>query len=243
MDWLSRYQRGDRDSVWHELRQLGAVTGDRAAEAQAICDEMARRARQNVEELVRRLAEDGYRFHSNDDARTAVQPHFPPSEQAGLFVEWLQERFGAVPMTVSSWIRHVGDVWLVGTHPEWDSSSAADPLVVEIEGLRFPDSPIQAYYEDCLESWEESREDGDEVGLFTLPISPDRHHKNNVSGGPPYGVVLPDGCANAQFIGETTMPFVAYLNHAFRSGGFPGRVDDVRAWRVRRRLSENLLPL
>lgn len=29
-----------------------------------------------------------------------------------------------------------------------------------------------------------------------LPLAPDRLHKDNVSGGPPYGIVLADGCVD-----------------------------------------------
>jgi hypothetical protein len=61
------------------------------------------------------------------------------------------------------------------------------------------------------------------AGLFVLPLSPDRVHKENVSGGAPYGFILPDGCADGLFAGETTMPFVSYLNHVFSHGGFPAR--------------------
>src|SRR5690349_16803257 len=67
--WLHRYQRGQRDQVWHELRQLGSTVRDfeAAEEAQLVCDEMAHRARQNIELIVERLSADGYRFHGNDD--------------------------------------------------------------------------------------------------------------------------------------------------------------------------------
>jgi hypothetical protein len=58
--------------------------------------------------------------------------------------------------------------------------------------------------------------------MFVLPVSPDMIHKDNVSGGPPYGIILPDGCADGLFVGETTMPFVSYLNWVFRNGGSPG---------------------
>jgi hypothetical protein len=54
-----------------------------------------------------------------------------------------------------------------------------------------------------------------------LPLAPDMLHKENLSGGPPYGVILPDGSADGLFAGETTTPFVSYLNWVFRNGGFP----------------------
>jgi hypothetical protein len=41
-------------------------------------------------------------------------------------------------MTFLSWVRLVGDVWLVGTHPQRAASASADPLVIEAEGSRYP---------------------------------------------------------------------------------------------------------
>ncbi len=77
-----------------------------------------------------------------------------------------------------------------------------------------------------------------------LPLAPDRLHKDNVSGGLPYGVVVCDGCVDGLFVAETTMPFVSYLNWVFGNGGFPYRAgSDPAAWQVRRDLAKDLLPL
>ncbi|MGK5680230.1 hypothetical protein [Actinoplanes sp. URMC 104] len=83
--WLSRYLAGDREQVWQDMRQLGGTVRERsnlAEEAQAVCDEMARRARQNVEVVIERLSDAGYRFHSNDDEQTPVRPHVAPTATA-----------------------------------------------------------------------------------------------------------------------------------------------------------------
>jgi hypothetical protein len=148
-DWLSRYRDGHRDQVWHELRQLGRAVHepDLAAQAQRVCDEMARRARRNIEVIVGRLTEQGYRFHANDDEQGPVTPYYPPGPESSQMADWLQGRFGAVPMTLLSWVRIVGDVWLVGTHPQWPDSASADPLVIQVEGSQHPDSPIREYFE------------------------------------------------------------------------------------------------
>ena len=101
--WLGRYLDGEREVVWHELRQLGAQVRDPAfaGEAQAVCDEMARRARRNIEVLLERLLEQGYRFHENDDACTPVQPLAGPGPDAESFVAWLEHTFGPVPTVLS----------------------------------------------------------------------------------------------------------------------------------------------
>ncbi|MGC5031073.1 hypothetical protein [Micromonospora sp. DT229] len=246
--WLRRYQDGHREQVWHELRQLGSAVQQRlelAEEAQLVCDEMARRARHNIEVVVRRLTAAGYRFHDNDDEQTPVpRPHIPPTADAPALADWLQQRFGALPMTVRSWIRLVGDVWLVGTHPQWSTSASADPLVIELEGSRYPDGEsIRDYYDGEASDWQEDHGREEEAGVFVLPVSPDRLHKENTSGGGPYGFILPDGGVDAVFVGETTTTFVAYLNQVFGSGGFPWPTGTEHEWQVQNDLAEGLLPL
>lgn len=233
-DWLTRYRNGQRDQVWHELGLLGGESG-RIDEARAVCDEMAHRARQNVEAIVERLTEDGFRFHDNNDAQTPATPHTPPTDDAAAHIAWLEQRIGSVPLTLSSWVRIVGDVWLVGTHPEWPTSAGADPLVIEVEGSRYPCSSMRKFVE---EEWNER----DDSEPFVLVVAPDQLHKDNVSGGSPYGIVLPDGGADGLFWQEgVTTPFVSYLNWAFQNGGFPGPDDDGQ--RIRDRLALDLLPL
>jgi hypothetical protein len=82
--WLDRYCAGHRAEVWHELRQLGAAVrdSDLSDEAQEVCDEMARRARRNVDVLVARLTEQGYRFHTNDYEQKTLVAHVPPGPDA-----------------------------------------------------------------------------------------------------------------------------------------------------------------
>ncbi|KOV82852.1 hypothetical protein [Nocardia sp. NRRL S-836] len=238
-NWLSRYESGQRDQVWLELLRLGDRVRESgwADEAQLVCDVMARRARHNVELIVERLTADGYRFHRNDDEQTPVRPHVPPTPAAGACVAWLEETFGPVPMTLSSWVRIVGDVWLVGTHPEWEASSAADPLVFEVERARSASAHLEREWADHREA-----EPG-AAGLFVLPTAPDMLHKSNTSGGGPYGIVLPDDRADGLFSWETTMPFVSYLNWVFANGGFPWDTGEDGQWAVRYRLGRDLLVL
>lgn len=97
-------------------------------------------------------------------------------ESAAAHADWLEQRFGLVPMTLLSWARIVGDVWLVGTHPQWSTSMGADPLVIEVEGSRCSGEPsIREYFDDEWTKWLDRRtEDPDTAGLFVLPLAPDR---------------------------------------------------------------------
>lgn len=250
-DWLNRYLAGESEGVWQELRQLGDRVRDPelADEAQAVCDEMARRARRNIETIIDRLREQGYRFHDNNDDQTPTEPFAPPGPDAEMYLRWLEERLGPLPMTLSSWVRLVGDVWLVGTHPQWQSSAAADPLVFEVEGTRRPGSGIRGHVEEEIERWQEEPSDpnpsftrgsGSEVELFVLPVAPDYLCKANISAVAPYGIALPDGCADAMFFGEVGMPLVSYLRWVFENGGFPRPTGDDAEWKVTYELAQGL---
>jgi hypothetical protein len=240
--WLERYRGGEREQVWHELRQVGEQVREPGVrdEAQSVCDEMARRARQNVDVIVGRLREQGYRFHMNDVGQQPVEPIREPGADAPELARWLEERFGDLPMVVSSWLRLVGDVWLVGTHPVWWQSAAADPLVIELEGSRYPDVSIRQHYEGEFDAWREWSGDNPDADAFVLPVAPDRLHKANVSGGDPYGFRMPDATAEGLFVGEVAMPFVSYLNGVFRHGGFPGDAPGDEQWAIKRDLADGL---
>ncbi|MBO0901774.1 hypothetical protein J1G42_14395 [Cellulomonas sp. zg-ZUI222] len=240
-DWLARYRGGAHREVWRELGDLGhrVREPEYAPEAQAVCDEWARRVRINLERIIDRLSDQGYRFHENDDAQTPAVPFAPASAGAAEHVRWLEQTFGTIPMTLSSWVRLVGDVWLVGTHPRWAGASAADPLVLEVEGTRYAGADMRALLLDELDQWEDTA-DGER---FQLPVAPDALHKDNVSGGPPYGVVLPDAAADGRIVTTDEMALVDYVRLVFDRGGFAGCSEQDRRGAVITSLGADLLPL
>lgn len=65
-----------------------------------------------------REREQGYRFHEDNDDQTLTKPYTPPDPKAEVHLHWLEQRLGPLPMVLLSWIRIVGDVRLVGTHPQ-----------------------------------------------------------------------------------------------------------------------------
>lgn len=75
--FLERYQAGERVAVWDELVALGEGVRHKLyyADAVAVAAETMRRARHNVELIIQRLAEAGYRFVSpEDDAALNPRP-------------------------------------------------------------------------------------------------------------------------------------------------------------------------
>lgn len=217
---FARYQAGEHDSVWQDLRALGPAVFDapHREDAQAVACEMAARARRNVETLVDRLQADGFVATRNDDDATPRPAHFPPSDGAPALADWMEEEFAPFPMTVTAWIRQVGDVWLVGEHPRWPESVLADPLVVEFEHSVYGGGSRE-YYESEWALWQEGAEQ-DAAGPFQLDYAPDALHKANISGDGPYGIELP-GVGVDGLVGPMTW-FVDDLNTAFAAGGFPG---------------------
>jgi hypothetical protein len=99
-----------------------------------------------------------------------------------------------------------------------DWAGYPDPLVVYS-----PSWP--GFLDDILTDFEFRLRGGyiDEGNGFQIDIAPDAKHKEDVSGGAPYGVAVPSPLADATLLNEwheTT--FVRYLRVAFSGGGFPG---------------------
>jgi hypothetical protein len=122
------------------------------------------------------------------------------------YVEFCVRTPGAVA-DLSAATKH-GAFWSARTCL-WDTSASADPLMIEVEGSCYPGESIRGYFEESLEAWRDWRTQEPAAGPFVLPLGPDRIHKQNASGGPPYGVVVPDGCVDGLFVSHTTMPFVS----------------------------------
>ncbi|CAN5685476.1 hypothetical protein BH10CYA1_BH10CYA1_03560 [soil metagenome] len=87
-------------------------------------------------------------------------------------------------------------------------------------GLRWANS-FRQYDADFTEEQEEENP-------FGLDLCPDFLHKADISGGSPYTVYIPattpknklDPLVN--FDDMSAMPFIQYLRHCFKWGGFPG---------------------
>ena len=219
MSYLARYLAGEHQAVWAELTALGAGVRDDAvaADARAVAHETMSRVRRNLRLLEERLRALGYEFGVYPDGERPsgyAGPLADPSPAVAGEIEGLQWRAGPLPLSLEAFWTVVGSVSFIGRHPAWPDG--ADPLVVD---------PPEGALAD-LDDWEARREeDGDEeVGPFVVPIAPDALHKDNVSGGEPYGVMLSDAGADARVVHEPHgVTFVEYLRLVILEwGGFPG---------------------
>jgi hypothetical protein len=167
------------------------------------------RARWNVERLLALLQEEGYQF-DNGEGMPVFEP--PAADVSGQMDE-LELTVGPLPLALRAWFEYVGEVNFAGRHPGW-SYEYSDPLVVAA-----PKEYILSEFAD----WEADKGTEWDRGGFTVDIAPDYLHKANVSGGPPYGVAVPNAAADGLLLWERhrTM-FVDYLRIAFAWAGFPG---------------------
>lgn len=216
MDLLERYLAGEHERVWSELQALGSSVRDEPhlTIALAVADETMRRVRRNCEAIISRLAELGYefgRYPDGSDGYSSEGPLRRPDARLIRDQEAVEARVGPIPLSLDAFWREVGSVDLVGMGRGWPAM--LDPLVVY---------PPEAALVD-LDDWEEETEfeDGEQ---FVAGLAPDALHKDNVSGGAPYGAALPDESADFLFRDEVHgLMFVSYLRLAILQwGGFPG---------------------
>ncbi len=214
MNYLERYIRGEYEPVWSELIALGPRVREEPYYGQArdVADETMRRVRRNCERLVAHLQKLGYAFGVYPDGSQGYVtdgPLIAASDSTREDVTILQQAVGPLPLSLLAFWEQVGSVDLVGMLRSWPPD--IDPLVIY-----FPEAAVADLddKDDMIKS----------LGHFEAGLSPDNLHKENISGGAPYAVYLPDPGADFILHNEKhDMYFVSYLRFAIlRFGGFPG---------------------
>jgi hypothetical protein len=207
MRWTSRYAAGEVVAVWDEVVAAGAPP---TADAIAVARELVRRAGRNARRVHDHLAATGYAFEAEEPLR-------PPPPDVVERLAAMEEQVAPVPLALRAWAEEVGTVNLNGTFAE-PTIEYPDPFWVELR----PDDAVEVH------------RDWIEMGLFTrrgqirfpVDLAPDAFHKADVSGGPPYGVELPDDAIDPTWRNDDAHPdatFVGYLRSALlRHAGFPG---------------------
>ena len=219
MNYLERYHSGEYEQVWSDLQALGLAVRQEPhySQAREVAAETMRRVRRNCERIVSRLHYLSYVFGTFPDGTSGYYTNGPlisPSEETLQACAELEERAGPLPLSLTAFWQEVGTVDMVGMHPSWPDG--LDPLVVYE-----PEGPISD-----LDNWEMLVEEGEEDGSeqFEAGLAPDDLHKDNISGGEPYSVALPNPSADFPLLYERHgLLFVPYLRLAIlRWGGFPG---------------------
>lgn len=208
MNYLERYQNGEYEQVWQELQDLGAGIRNEPYYTQAkdVAKETMRRVRRNCERIILRLQGFGYVFGTYPDGTRRsfpVKPLTLPSARMQADIDELESEAGPLPLSLVAFWQEVGSVDLVGMRPSWPTG--LDPLVVDP-----PEGPLSDLYDK-----------GEDV---FVALAPDDLHKDNISGGDPYGLELPNPSADFILMYERhDLFFVPYLRLAILHwGGFPG---------------------
>jgi hypothetical protein len=158
--------------------------------------------------LVARLCTEGFVFARPEDLLPGIDPAIDRQ------IRRIEKEMGAVPYAVSQFWRRIGSVDLCGSHPAWKGCKYPDPLVV------YPASAAIGEIQEFLDDREERMRCG---FPYVIPIAPDDHHKEDVSGGMWYNVDCPAVADDPPLNDERhAVTFTEYLGIAFRCGGFPG---------------------
>jgi len=231
--YYERYLNGDHEGVWKQLQDLGSDVRlePHFSDACAVAAETMRRVQRNCERIVSRLRSMGYSFNAFPDGSRrhyVGEPLVRPSQTFRTDCDELESQAGPLPISLTAFWQEVGAVDFVGRCISWPDG--LDPLVVDP-----PEGALSFLYE-------EEDEVGD-MGWFA-GLAPDDLHKDNTSGGDPYGVNLPNPSADFRFVNERhDLLFVSYLRLAIlRYGGFPGLDDRRLQFEPLRALAADLEP-
>jgi hypothetical protein len=236
--FLDRYRQGEYKQVWDELLAQGEAIRREPlfTDASAVAHETMQRVRQNIEVLIPRLRTLGYHFgefwgedplpHWRREASSSEEsptflPFVPPPSEVHQYLEQLEQAVGPLPLSLRVFYAEVGGVNFLGTHPTWApfiELERLDPLYLDPLTAETLDDFLKGYadYQRYSDDWPGTP--------FTLNLAPDSYRKYNISGGPPYGMAVPDARIDGLFLHEwhhTT--FVDYLRVCFLSGGLPMR--------------------
>ena len=204
--------------MWAELVSRGAAIRVEPlySQARAVADAMMQRARHNVDLLVPRLQQLGYRFV---DPERVWNPPNPATLRA---LDDLEREHGSVPLVLRVWFEVVGSVNFMGAHPrlssnadlDWGGSERidGDPLVVDSLFL--------------TELGAEPYADAGDDEVDQLGFAPDVAFKAHESGGGSVSLLVPNPAFDGPLIdpGErwTGTFFIHHLQTCFEWGGFPG---------------------
>ncbi|MFN3202861.1 MAG: ABC transporter substrate-binding protein [Bradymonadia bacterium] len=176
--------------------------------------------RRGIDAIVEQLVKEDYVFQDLESIRLL------PGPWVEEMLEYAREQGLYVPLSVEAFCSVVGNVNLMGSHPDWppmrseydDDGSLvyADPFVFEM---------TPEYLRHALENWRDAVEhDGFDLhGPFIYEFAPDLSHKANVSGGGGYGFSMHTPSVDPLVIfAEERHLFMDHIRQALRCGGFSG---------------------
>jgi hypothetical protein len=115
--WLDYYHEGRRMQAWTEMAGVGALIrrDELLDDAVAVARETMKHARTNVERLVEALPQLGYVFEES----ALGSPLTPATDSTPDDLDALERDIGTLPLALRIWFEEVGQVNLMGDHPDW----------------------------------------------------------------------------------------------------------------------------
>jgi hypothetical protein len=234
---LDRYESGEFEGVWREIRSYPRIDDALRAEVLGVAEATMRRVAQNADLLAGRLRARGWTALSADYSGLRTKPS--PTDEV-IFARIVEISGAPIPTTLLAFWNCVGGInWV------WDYSCgrAAPNLGVtlpmdEMDPLCVDPPGVIAY---LFQEWNEEKvlPGFDPLEPFSIDLAPDYLHKANISGGMPYAILVPFLGADPPFAHEKhKLPFVDYLRLAFRWVGFPGLEDHAQRIDVQRFVAE-----
>ncbi len=173
--------------------------------------------------VARQKAELEAIYHTLKSARFGFEypeeAWLPPSERTEELLAYYAGHGCPLPPAVAEFYRQIGGVNFIGWSSAWDDDEYPDALnVIPLEWLV---EEFEAEWGQASEA--ERKELREAYDGFYFSFSPDFLHKQNISGGPAHGVVLPSVEADPKVQGiPWDLTFTQYIDFAISKEGFPG---------------------
>lgn len=217
-----RYLAGQCEQVYEEMMIIDLATAplEIQTEIYQVLTETFNRVSFNVNLIYTELKSNGYTFWH--DRNSIEQARIYPSADTSQLLARLDQAvkpFGFLPLSLKFFYRIVG-----GTNLGWDYRKKEEILWEMADPLQI--APLQQVLKEVEdEEWlEGSREYYEEWQEALVDLAADSLHKDNISGGSPYGIEITRvPTVDALFLNEPhNTTFVNYLRICFDNCGFPG---------------------
>ena len=222
MSLYDRYKNGEQREVWAYIRTQSNQSCWENVDIVSVARATMERVAKNADFIAGRLKSEGWFALTGDtiDLRT-----LPAPEDGAIFSMVREVTQAPLPLSLEVFWTIVGGInWV------WDyerrtprPTLGVDAPLDELDPLCVypPEAAAYAVDEWMDDSYQEYS--GLPPGQFRLDLAPDDLHKANISGGDPYGMILPSNSPDPLFsAGSQSLPFVDYLRHCFSWAGFPG---------------------
>lgn len=170
-----------------------------------------RELRTRIEWLFEKLNALEFQFYHPEGVLPGVESDVEQS------IAHIESHIGNVPFAVAEFWRTIGPVDITGTHPDWYGCDYPDGLFI------LPSTKAAEEVDEFLADYEQRVEYD---FPYLIPISPDRYHKEDVSGGMWYNVDCPSALDDPIVNDEgRELTFLDYVEFSLSWGGFAGLED------------------